>query len=72
VIIIFFFNLQGNAGSNNKFVFLVGMDNYYRLYDVMVGTYNNAGMGPNSTVHQIYSSEDSKSCGTFSPNFEGH
>ena len=39
---------------------LVGVDNYYLLYDVMVGSFNSIGDGPNSTIANVYSAEGRK------------
>ena len=36
---------------------IVGLENYYLQYDVMVGAYNDIGDGPNSTTVVIYSAE---------------
>ena len=43
-----------------KHVALVGTENYYLLYDVMVGSFNRLGDGPNSTIVDVYSAEGCK------------
>ena len=47
-------------GNQGKHVALVGTENYYLLYDVMVGSFNNLGDGPNSTIVDVYSAEGCK------------
>ncbi|XP_041372375.1 contactin-like [Gigantopelta aegis] len=44
-------------GNYGKFVNLVGDENYYLEYEVMVQATNNLGMGPNSTIETIFSAE---------------
>ncbi|KAH9505461.1 hypothetical protein Btru_057388 [Bulinus truncatus] len=45
-------------GEVGRYVTIVGVDNYYLEYDFKIQAFNNAGMGPNSTVRIIMSSED--------------
>lgn len=54
------FSVQGQTGDVKSYVYLVGQEFYYTLYDVMVQPFNDAGAGPNSTVATIYSAEDSE------------
>ncbi|KAH3788133.1 hypothetical protein DPMN_166264 [Dreissena polymorpha] len=44
--------LLGNVGMYSA---LVGVENYYLGYDVMVGVFNNLGAGPNSSVVTVFS-----------------
>lgn len=44
--------IDGNIG---KFTALVGVENYYLPYEVIVQAFNDIGFGPNSTVEVIYS-----------------
>lgn len=46
--------MEGNQG---QYVAIVGLENYYLQYDVMVGAYNDIGDGPNSTTVIVYSAE---------------
>ncbi|KAH3788120.1 hypothetical protein DPMN_166251 [Dreissena polymorpha] len=39
---------------------LVGAENYYLGYDVMVGVFNDLGAGPNSSVVTVFSAMGSK------------
>ncbi|KAK3772496.1 hypothetical protein RRG08_043711 [Elysia crispata] len=45
-------------GRENAYAALVGADNFYLEYEVMVGAFNPNGSGPNSTVHIVMSAED--------------
>ncbi|PVD37268.1 hypothetical protein C0Q70_04265 [Pomacea canaliculata] len=49
---------KGTVGDVGSFVVLVGKENFYSLYEVMVQPFNRAGAGPNSSVATIYSAED--------------
>lgn len=53
---------QGTVGDVGSFVVLVGKENFYTLYEVMVQPFNRAGAGPNSSVATIYSAEDREFC----------
>ena len=50
--LMFQVSLPGNVGMYSA---LVGIENYYLPYDVMVGAYNDLGDGPNSTVVTVFS-----------------
>ena len=52
-------------GNKGKHVALVGKENYYLKYDVMVGAFNSIGDGPNSTSVDVYSAEGRKLCKLF-------
>ncbi|KAH9507423.1 hypothetical protein Btru_058044 [Bulinus truncatus] len=43
---------------DNFFYTTVGPINYFLLYDVKVQAINDVGVGPNSSVHQVYSAEE--------------
>lgn len=57
--------LHGNVGEYSA---LVGSDNYYLEYEVMVEAFNDEGDGPNSTAVIVFSAMGSK-CRKPSPFF---
>lgn len=46
-------------GHINRYVALIGVENYFLEYEIKVGAFNNLGDGPNSTVFTVMSAEDS-------------
>ncbi|KAL4221759.1 Contactin-3 [Mactra antiquata] len=51
------FKANVNGSKSSMYTYLVGVDNYYLEYEVMVAAYNEHGAGPNSTVKVIMSAE---------------
>ncbi|XP_055860413.1 contactin-like isoform X2 [Biomphalaria glabrata] len=47
-----------DVGDVGRYVTIVGAENYFLEYDFKIQAFNNAGLGPNSTVNVIMSSED--------------
>ncbi|XP_025080368.1 contactin-like [Pomacea canaliculata] len=45
-------------GHINRYVALIGVENYFLEYEIKVGAFNNLGDGPNSTVFTVMSAED--------------
>ena len=46
--------------EEEKYTHVVGPEFYYLQYEVKVGTFNDHGGGPNSSVVVVYSAEGSK------------